>query len=75
MRTNWQKFIDRMTNETRARRMDPSKLEEVRILHRQMLEYLFNMFDEDDVRSIFPLLVLLPLPLLPMLLPVPMPGG
>ena len=30
MRTNWQKFIDRMTNETRARRMDPSKLEEVR---------------------------------------------
>ena len=59
MRTNWQKFIDRMTNETRARRMDPSKLEEVRILHRQMLEYLFNMFDEDDVRSIFPLRLLL----------------
>ena len=39
--------------------MDPSKLEEVRILHRQMLEYLFNMFDEDDVRSIFPLRLLL----------------
>ena len=58
MRTNWQKFIDRMTNETRARRMDPSKLEEVRILHRQMLEYLFNMFDEDDVRGLFPLLLL-----------------
>ena len=47
-RTEDQKYIEYMNNETRARRMDPSTLEEVRILHESMLKELFSKFDEDE---------------------------
>ena len=46
-RHDHQAFIDHMTNEIRARRMDQPTLEDVRQLHEHMLKQLFNKFDKD----------------------------
>lgn len=47
-----QAFIDHMTNETRARRIDQPTLQEVRQLHELMLKQLFNKFDKDGGGSL-----------------------